>query len=785
MYRLLFFLLPWITAHAFAQNCTLQLNGEILDGETNEKLIGAVVLLKGKNIAVETDEEGSYAFKALCADSIVIQVSHEGYKPYSSVLLLKSDLHLDISLHAETCELASVEIVHQRDAFANRSTSQIAAKDLDKQRGKSLGEILKTLPGVDAIQTGPNVYKPTIQGFSGNRVVFIQNNVRLEGQNWGNDHAPEIDPFATDKITVVKGASALMYGPEAQSGAIVIAPYKAPNTYGLKGTVFSNFQSNNRMFQNAAQISISSQKLHGWHLHLQGTQKYGGNIKTPQHFLDNTASRELNGTTHLGYNHGNHSVVATFSSFNQTLGVYRGAHIGNLSDLIKNLEGNGYQNRNRFAYAIDRSYQNAKHNLLQLNYHRTLKAGRYLKTILTFQNNDREEYDLHRPKNDRSNNPNIVYSLKTYQAELMYGHKTIRNLSGKSGLQAFWQQNITQTTDLRLFLPNFESKNIGAYHLRTLTLSKTQIELGLRYDLRNMQIYKYVQKQLVLPQKTYHALSGSMSMEHELSHKLSVSYTTGYTMRPPAANELFSDGLHHGESIFILKNHQDFGFKTENSLSNTAGIVYSSSKVQTRVSLFYNRIQNFIYLKPTEPVVSIRGAFPTFYYVQGGATIMGSDVQNHWNMSSKWAWDIKASITKGQEQSQGDYLLNMPSPRLNNSITYQLGNYKKLKNNELELSYLLQFKQIFFPKNQFDISYNTVEGLKTFKVKGDYLPAPATYGLVNASFNTELNIQKTKVNIYLACNNLLNTKYRNYLNRLRYYTDEQGFNCSITAKIGF
>lgn len=733
----------------------------------------------------ETNDEGSYVFSNLCADSIKIEVSHEGYKPYSRNFFLKEDLHLDISLHAETCELASVEIVHQRDVFSNRSTSQIAAKELDKLRGKNLGEILKTLPGVDAVQTGPNVYKPTIQGFSGNRIVFIQNNVRLEGQNWGNDHAPEIDPFATDKITVVKGASALMYGPEAQSGAIVVAPYKAPNTYGAAGSLYSNFQTNNRMVQNAAQLSMSSQQLHGWHLHLQGSHKYGGNIKTPLHYLDNTASRELNGTAHLGYNHANHSFICTFSQFNQKLGVYRGAHIGNLSDLIKNLQGNGYQNNNVFSYAVDRSYQHARHTVLQLNYQRTLPNGRSLKALLTYQNNDRKEYDLHRPKTDQSNNPNIVYALKTYQAELIYGHKAYKKLLGKSGLQFFAQQNITQTSDLRLFLPNFESKNIGAYHIRTLSFAKTHIETGLRYDLRHIQVYKYVQKELLTPAHTYHALSGSIGIDHELTRRLSISYVGGFTMRPPAVNELFSDGLHHGESIFILKNHQDFAFKTENSISNTVGISFNTAHVQSKISIFYNSIQNFIYLKPTEPVVSIRGAFPTFYYAQGGATLIGGDVHNHLNISKKWAWDTKASITYGREQSSRDYLLNMPTPRLNNSLSYAFKNYKAFKNNELELSYLVQFRQLFFPKKKFDIHYNTVDGAQTYTVSGDYLPAPATYGLLNMGFNTEVVLQKTKINVYLGCNNLLNTKYRNYLNRLRYYTDEQGLNFSATVKVSF
>ncbi|HTF82019.1 MAG TPA: TonB-dependent receptor, partial [Cytophagales bacterium] len=305
-----------------AQTCKYQISGEVIDGESNEKLSNAIVLLKTVNKVTETDSTGSYNFQNLCTDSVEIEVSSFGYKTYSNKIKLKASYHLDIILHADACELASVEIVHRKEDFKTLNTAVLTEKDLDKLRGKSLGEMLKTLPGIDATQTGPNIFKPVIQGFTGNRIVIIQNQVRLEGQNWGNDHAPETDPFTSGRITVVKGPNALMYGPEAQSGAVVLAPYTIPKRHGLFGTVYSNFQSNNRMLQDAASLDLSSHKLHGWHLHMQGSHKYGGSIRTATHYLDNTASRELNGNIGIGFESPRHIVKLYYSSFHQQLGIY-------------------------------------------------------------------------------------------------------------------------------------------------------------------------------------------------------------------------------------------------------------------------------------------------------------------------------------------------------------------------------------------------------------------------------------------------------------------------------
>src|SRR5690606_29134585 len=120
--------------------------------------------------------------------------------------------------HADTCLLESMEIIVGTLQEEIQHAVEIKGKELDMTRGLSLGETLKEAPGVTVLQTGPSIFKPVIHGMYGNRVLILNNEVRMEGQQWGAEHGPEIDPFTASGITVVKGASGVRYGQDAIGG---------------------------------------------------------------------------------------------------------------------------------------------------------------------------------------------------------------------------------------------------------------------------------------------------------------------------------------------------------------------------------------------------------------------------------------------------------------------------------------------------------------------------------------------------------------------------------------
>ena len=160
----------------------------------------------------------------------------------------------------------------RRQTSINSVSSKLSANMIDRSMGKTLASLLEHVSGVSSIQTGTTVAKPVINGMYGNRILIVNNGARQTGQQWGADHAPEIDQNSSGSIEVVKGAESVRYGSEALGGIIVmeqkILPYQQKEItghtralYGTNGRRFS--------FVGQAEGTIPFDRNFAWRL--QGT----------------------------------------------------------------------------------------------------------------------------------------------------------------------------------------------------------------------------------------------------------------------------------------------------------------------------------------------------------------------------------------------------------------------------------------------------------------------------------------------------------------------------------
>src|SRR5690606_36446266 len=105
-------------------------------------------------------------------------------------------------------------------------------------------DIFSTLPGVSMLQTGTMIVKPVINGLHSNRILVLNNGIRQEGQQWGSEHAPEIDPFVAKDFRLIKGAEGVRYGPDAIGGVIITSPSPLPVDPHLSGELNAVYQTN-------------------------------------------------------------------------------------------------------------------------------------------------------------------------------------------------------------------------------------------------------------------------------------------------------------------------------------------------------------------------------------------------------------------------------------------------------------------------------------------------------------------------------------------------------------
>jgi len=239
---------------------------------------------------------------------------------------------------------------------------------------------------------------------------------------------------------------------------------------------------------------------------------------------------------------------------------------------------------------------------------------------------------------------------------------------------------------------------------------------------------------------------------------------------------LFSDGLHHSAARFELGNLR-FDKEIANRLS--ASYAYNSSKFNLLTEVFYSRINNFIYLRPFDFILTNRGPFPLWQYQQTNAQLFGIDITATYNITDALQWQNKTAFIKGYDLETDLPLIDIPSFNTTNQVTY---NNEAWYNFSTSLKSEWVFKQNEFPDFNFEIEDQLTGEMTLIDIS---TPPPAYHLLHLYSEATFSFTEKSNLKVALGINNLLNTSYRNNLNRLRYFADDLGTNITLQLELNY
>ena len=214
-----------------SQNCNNSVSGKVSDLHDGSLLSGATLVFNEINKTVQTDIEGYYIMSDLCEDEVYsIEILHPSCETMSFRLKVSGNMKRDFKLehHIEALN----EIIVSGKAYEENSSSvfenKVTSETLEQFSTASLGDALKSLSGVSSLNKGNGIVKPVINGLHSSRIIMINNGVRMQDQEWGKEHAPNIDVNAIGRLTVVKSASALQYGGDAMGGIIIAEGLKVP-----------------------------------------------------------------------------------------------------------------------------------------------------------------------------------------------------------------------------------------------------------------------------------------------------------------------------------------------------------------------------------------------------------------------------------------------------------------------------------------------------------------------------------------------------------------------------
>lgn len=753
-----------------SQDCSLILKGHVEDLDTREKLNGATLLIIELNKELTTDAQGDFSFEGLCPGKFTLRISHVGCETVEQIITLSKSRHLDIDMPHKKNTLGEVLINSNKGTQNTGAKKELSGRELEQTKGQNLAEALSRLNGVTMLQTGSAISKPVIHGLHSNRILTINNGVRQEGQQWGNEHAPEIDPFIAGKLEVIKGVDELKYGSDAIGGVILVEPKALLGTPGYRAEVNAGYFTNNRQWIASGMYEAQPKNLHEFSFRLQGTYKRGANAATPDYRMNNTASEEKNFSLAAGWKKHAFATELFYSFFDTKIGIFEGSHIGNQTYFDSALKNNRPDPvfTGEDTYVIGRPYQEVQHHLLKSK--STLQRGKNKFGLqLSLQKNYRREYDIVRSSNITKAQHNLA--ITTISEELSWEHKTNNHFTHLLAANAMQQDNVYGG---RYFIPAYRAYYFGGYYIGKFSKQKWDVQAGVRYDNKNLYTNRIISGGEVFNEFGFNFSTFALSANagYKITAGLKTNINISLSERAPQPNELLSNGVHHGTSTFEVG---DRNLKTERSLNINWGSNWSNpdKTFSAELNLYNNNINNFIYQQPIpdEPVRTTAGVYLLNRYQQNDARLQGIDLTTKWSPVKNFDWQLNYSMLRAKNLDSSDWLIRMPADRISNVFSYNFADGKKFSASYISAEYNHVFKQTRTPDETF--------------VKKDYKEAPDAYGLVNVDAGTSILFNHVPVTISIGVRNLFNTVYRDYLNSMRFFTDETGRNFQFRIKVPF
>lgn len=784
---------------SYSQTCKSTFSGEIHDFHDGTPIVGATIYIKSINKYGISDIDGKFLINNICDGTFEVVVEHIACETKELTIQISGDTFKIINIEHHTEELKEVKLKGKSISKLSRTSQETILNDdlLDRYSSLSLGDALKEVSGVSSINTGNSIVKPVINGLHSSRIVVMTNGVRLQDQDWGIEHAPNIDLNTAGSINVIKGANALAYGGDAIGGVIVIKPSNISLKDSLYGKTIVSGQTNGRGFSLSSSLTKTYQK--GWYVDVQGSMKRYGDFEAPDYILTNTGLNSKAFSIDAGYKSFEQGFDLYYSNLNNQIAILRSSHIGNIEDLVNSINSQQPLVVNNFSYDINAPRQDVTHQIFKGNFYRRFKKFGRLEVQYDFQNNQRFEYDV-RVGDDRDK-PAIDLTLKTHtiRTELKLDSKS--NVTYNFGINAGYQNNFANPdTGVRRLIPDYDRYDAGVFTIANYRMNdKINFDFGLRYDFVSVNAKKFYQTSrwiergydqdfgdividdfgtqlLTNPVFEYHNISASAGIEYKMDVKNTFIINYGLSNRAPNPSELFSDGLHHSAARIELGDLR-INQETSNRVAGT--YQYVDDALSFNLEAFYNHISDYIFIEPTGTEQTIRGAFPVWSYGQTNAALLGLDLTANYNFDAQWSFNNKSSFIKGRDLGRDQALIDMPAFKFVNSLGYS---NKKWLNFNSQLQSELVLRQNDFPNNNFDVFIPSTGQM----VLVDVSTPPPAYHLLHLQSDITLNLStKTDLNIGLNVTNILNTSYREYLNRLRYFADDLGRNVMLQLKLNY
>ncbi len=768
-------------------DCNHFIRGKILDVETKAPLPYVSVKVKGIEKYAITDLKGEFVIEGLCSDKNILVISCFGYCDTECEHHHQHGKVPHIYLTQKVLELSDITISAKKNKEEGTQTiaqTTIKKAEISDKTTQSLASVIAEQQGVTLTSSGTNVQLPVIHGLYGNRILILNNGLKHGFQNWGTDHAPEIDIASASSITVLKGAAGVRFGPEALGGAIVVESNPLYFNEPFYTSLGTGYQTNGRgMFTNLE----TGKGSENWSYFIGGNYTKIGDRKAPDYYLTNSGKEEK--SVNLGIRHRleDWDFKIYGSYVNQNLALLRTSVAESGNAFVRAINSDTPIIIKPFSYDINEPNQLTQHFFAKAEVNWWYSNGGKLTFTAGQQLNKREEYDVRR----NADKPIIDLDLITSDYQLEWKHPDWFKLDGIIGVQFFTQNNDNNPgTGTTAFIPNYNTQRVSAFMIESLRFGNNTFEAGIRLDHENNDVRGRETNQNTFGDNyNFTNLSASLGYIKEISESSTLRTNFGTAWRTPNMAELFSFGQHGFKTNFGLLRYYT---NEEGALRTNRVIAMEESAVDPEkgykfitefhthkntntftITAYSHYIQHYIFNRPYAVVGSVRGPMPVFVFDQADAFFVGTDVTWKKEWSDQFSGTFGMSYLWSQNISDQEALINQPPLSANYELAWKQSKLWKFEASKLSIKPSYTFQQFQAPRTvRPDELIDGAVAINPDSEIFDFKDAPEGYFLLDLVWRFKWK----DFNASIAVNNLLNTKYRDYLNEMRYFSDEPGTN---------
>ena len=622
----------------------------------------------------------------------------------------------------------------------------VSNKELTRSSSTNVIDAIARMPGIAQLTTGSGISKPVIRGLGYNRVAVVNDGIRQEGQQWGDEHGIETDAASVNSVEILKGPASLMYGSDAMAGVIVFRSNPILPQGTMKADVETEYQTNNGLFDYSLNFGGNQQGI-VWNMRYSEKMahayknKWDGYVPGSQ-FHERAANALVGLNKQWGFSH------LTLGYYHLTPSIIEGERNEETGELEAS---DDWKSK---GYAKSTPFQQIHHYKAVVDNSFYVGDGGRLNAVFGYQQNRRQEFE-------EPDEAELDFMLHTMNYDVRYISGDLGGWKISTGVNGMWQQSLNKGEEA--LIPAYKLFDFGIFTTATRTWERWNLSGGLRFDQRRLHSQRdegEEEERFHDFKKNLNGLSGSIGTTYCVNNNTHIRLNASRGFRAPNLSELGSNGVHEGSLRYEVGSD---GLKPEFSWQIDFGMDYSSHIISAQLSLFANHIDNFIFLErmtAAEEKTLHEGneesvGYDGFQYTAGTARLWGGEASVVVHPFRRLHIENTFSYVATRLLHQGDdsrYLPYTPEPRWTMNVRCDL---------------LRQCRHVAE-------SYASI-GLECH-LKQDHVftandteTATPSYTLLNAAAGTDvLRHGKTLFHISFTANNLLNRAYQSHLSRLKY-----------------